>query len=735
MSQPEQRLFQSVGLLLVIILSLVLLALAGRFGFDHYKAQALSTQNLAGYMADTSNRAVLADGSFAVEKGFSDTAREVLYQMQNRHYRQLTLTEKQASDFMDHFVDQLDPTRSIFLASDIIEFKKQEKAALSALVDGDLEPFFDVYAKYQQRIKERYLFLVDYMQECHDEQDFTLDETLDVGRLGGSWPNTVKELDELWRLQHKNATLNLLLTEKDPAETRKILEERYERSIKQLDKVRSDDVFVTVMNMVTTFYDPHSQYFSPKQYENFAIRMNLSLQGLGIVLTTDGEYIKVQRLIPGGPADLSRQIRAGDRIVGVGQGKKEPFVNVIGWRLDDVVPMIRGEVGSTVRLQVIPVDSVNLRQTRVVSMERNEVRLEEQAAQKKMLDMTIGGQEFQLGVIKVPTFYVNFDDQRAGKKDYRSSTRDVLRLLKELETDGAQGLIVDLRDNGGGSLEEAISLSGLFAPSGGPVLQVREENGRIGLMASQKNGYQYRKPVVVIVNRLSASASEIFAAALQDYRRAVIVGERTYGKGTVQRIIMLANGQLKYTSAIFYRINGETTQHQGVMPDIVFPSYLDHKEIGESALKKALPADRIRSLRYSKAAVELPTAAYLVEKHLQNNLLDPDYVHNYKTVSRVTKQREKKKVSLNLSDRKAESDHEQALRLEYENERRRRKQLPLLNSFDELDDEKSEEEEALESEYSLGIEDSDEKPDVTLRAAARILAEMIRYQYRETGSN
>lgn len=728
MGQPSARISRSFVITTAFIL-FIIAAASAFYGIDYFVPLAESRNSSESTDSATGNQTRQGKRWFKAQIEYVVTAREVLEQMQYRHYRQMQLTEKQSAEFTNHLLNQLDPTRAFLLAEDVDGIRRRERQLTSAFLVGRLDPLFEVYNLYQQRMEERYTFLMNLLEKEHAKQDFTVKETLAVDREKAEWAKTSKELDEFWRLQHKSATLNLLLADKTPEEIPDILKDRYKRQISQLEKTRDEDVFVFFMNVLTTFYDPHSQYFSPRQYENFSIRMNLSLQGIGVILKAEGDYATVQRVIPGGPADLSRQLRAGDRIVAAGEGATGEFVNVIGWRLDDVVGLIRGEAGSTVRLQIQPFDSVNQRQYRVVTLERNEVRLEEQAAQKKLLEIDVGDVPFKLGIVKVPTFYVNFDDQRAGKKDYRSSTRDVQRLLSELEADGAQGMVIDLRDNGGGSLEEAISLTGLFVPGGGPVLQVREADNRIGTMTTRPASYQYRKPVVVIVNRLSASASEIFAAALQDYRRAIIVGERTYGKGTVQRIIMLNNGQLKYTSALFYRINGETTQHQGVMPDIVFPSFIDHATVGESALDNALPADRIRALRFPPSPINLPPVPWLIEKHLERNLLDADYVHHYKTVRWVTEQRENPEISLVLSERKAESDHDQALRLQFENERRARKNLPALETADDLKTEEDIDEQILEREYNRSIEDSDEKPDVILRASARILAEMIRYEY------
>ena len=419
---------------------------------------------------------------------------------------------------------------------------------------------------------------------------------LDVENL--QWAKNQAELDDRWRKQLKNQVLSLKLADKPENEIVPTLQKRYTSQLKSVKQYNSQDVFQIYANALTELYDPHTNYLSPRSTENFNINMSLSLEGIGAVLQMDDEYTKVSSLVAKGPADKQGDLQPADRIVAVGQGVDGPLEDVIGWRLDEVVELIRGPKDTTVRLEVIPAKSKSADERKIITIVRNKVKLEEQSAQKKVIEIPEGNKVIKVGVIDIPAFYIDFDAMRRGDKDYKSTTRDVKNLLQELEAEGVDGIIVDLRNNGGGSLQEANELTGLFIEYG-PTVQIRHSSRRVWRDGKRLKGPYYEGPLVVLVNRLSASASEIFAGAMQDYQRGIIVGDRSFGKGTVQTLIPLTEGQLKITESKFYRISGESTQHRGVVPDVEFPSIYDTEEIGESALDHALNWDQISPIRHS----------------------------------------------------------------------------------------------------------------------------------------
>ncbi|MEE9253546.1 MAG: carboxy terminal-processing peptidase, partial [Pseudomonadales bacterium] len=477
-------------------------------------------------------------------------------------------------------------------------------------------------------------------------------------------------------------------------------------------------------------YDPHTQYFSPRTSENFNINMSLSLEGIGAVLRTEDEYTTVVRLVPAGPADKSGLIQPEDRITGVAQGSAGKMVDVVGWRLDDVVELIRGPAGSRVQLEIIPNGQD---ESRTIQITRNTVKLEEQSAQKRILTYELDGRERKIGVIEVPTFYVDFKGQQRGDPNYKSTTRDVRRLIQELTQEGMEGLIVDLRNNGGGSLQESNSLTGLFIKLG-PTVQVKSANNRVNPFYDNDNEVAWGGPLVVLVNRLSASASEIFAGAIQDYQRGIIVGAQTFGKGTVQTLIPLNRGQLKLTQAKFYRISGQSTQHQGVIPDIVYPGIYDAESIGESALDGALPWDVIAPARYRRSEQPIqPLVDTLAKQHEQRVRDDSEFAYLRALAERSREMRGHTLISLNEEKRRAEKAEEDAWRLALENDLRVAKGQAELKSLDELDEEPSTLAQATGGPAPLasvnseaqGIEDESEDVDALLREGGNILLDFI----------
>ena len=609
---------------------------------------------------------------------------EIVDLLKHKHYLKINFDDQLSQKVLDRYLDELDPSHSYFYASDIKEFESNYRLKMDdALLAGNLEPAFIIFNRYQQRIVERLTALVAQIEQDFKGMDFTIDETLLVDRKDVPWPDSEAAMEELWRKRLKNNVLVLKLTDKSMEEIQETLLKRYENQLNRVQQNSSDDAFELYMNGLALSIDPHTQYFSPHRTENFNINMSLSLEGIGAVLQSEDEYTKVVRLIPGGPAERSKLIKAGDRIVGVAQGTEGEMQDIVGWRLDEVVNKIRGPKGSLVRLQVIPVDAADEHQSKIISIVRDKVKLEEQAAKKKIVEVARNGKKYKFGVIDIPTFYADFKGMNAGNPDYKSTTRDVQKLLQELEDEGVQGIIIDLRDDGGGSLQEANSLVGLFIGLG-PTVQVRNANGRINIIRDHDPKLEYTGPLVVLVNRMSASASEIFAGAIEDYNRGIVIGEQTFGKGTVQSLLPLSKGQLKLTTAKYYRISGQSTQDKGVIPDLEYPSIYNSKEIGESSLPDALPYDQIHSIPYQTYYNLAELMPELHKRYDAQMKLNPHYFYIMERKKKAEEMSSKKEVSLSESVRRKESEAAEQWRLNLENKLRRDFNKPPLTSLDEL---------------------------------------------------
>jgi carboxyl-terminal processing protease len=572
--------------------------------------------------------------ALTAEPHHNRTLKLVNYFVERYHYRKTKLDDPLSSQILDRYLDALDANRSYFLASDIESFESFRYELDDYLGAQDTDPLFAIFNTYRARVLDR----IDYALDLLDEGfDFSVDEVYPFDRTEAPWAIDSTDINDLWRRKVKNDYLVLKLEGKEPQEVARTLRDRYQQQKRRVRQISSQDVFQTLVNAYMSAIEPHTGYFSPRATENFKIRMSLSLEGIGAVLHTQNEFTVVQRVVPGGPAELEGTLRSGDRIVGVGQGDTDPVVDVIGWRLDDVVDLIRGPKGSVVRLQLQPDPKTGNTESRILALTRDEIKLEEQAAQSILLEVRSAENVRRIGVIDVPTFYVDFDARARGDSDYRSTTRDVRRLISELESEGMDGLIIDLRGNGGGALAEATALTGLFIVSG-PVVQVRDARGRTRVNRDPSDDIAYSGPLAVIVDRDSASASEIFSGAIQDYQRGLIVGESTYGKGTVQNLIDLDRyaqdpeqslGQLKLTIAQFFRVSGASTQHRGVVPDIVLPGRGADLSYGEKALENALPFAQIDSATFSSYSDGNPgyDLDQLRELHSQRIRSDPDFAY------------------------------------------------------------------------------------------------------------
>jgi carboxyl-terminal processing protease len=641
--------------------------------------------------AMTPPAAVPAVAALAPTEQQNYVARRVSDIIAREHYRRMPLDDRLSSLILDRYLDAIDGGRSYFYASDIAEFEKYRYTLDDAIKSGDVEPAFVIFRRYQQRSRERMNYAIELLSK---KPDFDIDESFNFDREKEPWPANAAEMNELWRKRVKNDALSLVTAGKQWPETVDVLRKRYEHVAKRMDQSKPDDVFEAFMNAFVLSLDPHSNYFSARNSEEYNIQMSLSYEGIGASLQLTDDYVTVIDVIAGGPAAVSGKLSANDRITAVGEGKSGELLDVIGWRLDDVVQKIRGPGGTVVRLQLLPAGAAPGSAQKVIEFTRNRVSLEAQASHKAMRTVVRNGRDVKVGIITVPSFYQDYDASRAGAKDYRSTTRDVQRLIGELRKDGAEVLIMDLRANGGGYLPEAESLTGLFIDRG-PVVQLRDTTGRIEVDDDPDPAIFYSGPMIVLVDRFSASASEIFAGAIQDYGRALIVGQQTYGKGTVQNAHPLNYtifgrkpelGQLNVTIGKYYRITGESTQDRGVTPDISLPSLIDANEVGESTRDRALPWDHIEPASFKAEGDLKPVAATLQKLHDERTANSADFRYLQSDIAALEAMRSQKTLSLNLKTREADRKRQESERLERENAWRTAHDMKPVKGLDEIKD-------------------------------------------------
>ena len=611
-----------------------------------------------------------------IEKQTEQTAlfREILDRLATRHYRGQDINDDLSQRYLSTYIEMLDPLKSYFLQSDIEEFNQWSTKLDDLARRGDVAPGFVMFNRLRDRLLEQLQANIALLESDY-EFDYSVDETLVLDGEERQWMLTESEQRDYWRKRIKDSMIRLLLNDKEPVKARELLVKRFSNQITQMEQRDSQDVFQLYANALASLYDPHTSYFSPRTTENFQINMSLSLEGIGAELRTEDEYTKVARVIPGGPADLQGILKASDKIIAVAQGDEE-LVDVIGWRIDDVVELIRGAKDSTVRLELIEGGSDSADSTKVIAIVRDKVKLEEKSAQSKIININQNGTDLKLGVIDIPAFYMDFEAYRKRDPEYKSTTRDVYKLLSELREEQVDGIVLDLRNNGGGSLHEATMLTDLFIGTG-PVVQIRNAYQQVSRDQRAMMRAAYNGPLLVMINRLSASASEIFAGALQDYGRAVVVGSQSFGKGTVQDVTGLSSGQLKLTVSKFYRVSGDSTQHRGVVPDIEFPSLYDKQEVGESQQDNALPWDNIHSVPFKPLAGVKQFVPLLDAEHKLRISQDPDFLHLVNTLELSNSWDADKAVSLNIEKRRARSSDWDTQRFLLENKRRKLKGLEL----------------------------------------------------------
>ena len=642
---------------------------------------------------------------------------------ENSHYSEIRINDESSSKILESYIDSMDGNKSYFLLSDIENFNNLSNQIDDMIGSQSLQPVFDMYEVYRTRAKERMTYA---LQQLELKKDFTIDENFLFDRSNSTWANTINELNEIWRKRVKNDALNLKLTGKEWSEIQELLNKRYSRFLKQMDQLNNDDVFESFMNAFTHSLDPHSSYMSPRNSEEYQIQMSLSYYGIGATLQIEDDYVLIVNLIPGGPAAIDGKLKPKDKITAVGQGVDGKLIDVIGWRIGDVVELIRGPENTVVKLQILSSGAIPGASEKIINITRNQVKLEDQAAKSNIISVPRENTEWNIGVITIPSFYRDFKSMMDGNRDYASTTKDVKRIIKELKEKNIDALILDLRSNGGGHLTEATALSGLFIENG-PIVQLRNANGRISRLddPDPSRRLAYDGPLIVLVNRFSASASEIFAAAIQDYGRGIIVGQQTFGKGTVQNLYPLNRyikkpkdkefGQLTMTIGKYYRVTGESTQHRGVMPDIELPSHIDLQLVGESTRKTALPWDTIRTAKFKLYNPALENAIpSLSKKSISRSKTNDDLRFLIEEIEKLKNFRAKKTISLNLEQREQERNTEIQDQLKRGNER-----ISALNL--ELGIEAPDFIKSLEELEQLDLPEV----DINLNEAAEIAADLI----------
>lgn len=614
-----------------------------------------------------------------------DTSVAVVDRVGNYHIRPVPLDDDASQRVFERYLGNLDHRRVHFLAADVAALEKYRNQLDDALQEGDLAPAFDIYNTYRRRALERVEYEAALLAKGIDQFDFRIDETVQTDRFEAPWPATREELQGLWRRALKSRVLNGKLAGETMEAVADILAKRVKNRLRGIRQTRSEDVFRIYINAFTSTYDRHTQYFSPRESEDFNISMSLSLEGIGAVLGVEGDYTVVEQLVPGGPADRGGDLAPADRIVAVSQSAKEPFVDIVGWRTDDVVQLIRGPKDSPVLLKVIPAGA-DASVTQVVTIVRNVVQLEDQAVSKTMLNIMRDGREYRIGVVDVPIFYLDFEGVQAGEAHAKSSTRDVARLIEELKADGAEALVVDVRNNGGGSLQEAVALTGLFMDSG-PVVQVSNLRRPPSQHRDTDGATAWTGPLAVMVNQLSASASEIFAGAVQDHGIGIVVGAKTFGKGTVQMLLDLRRGQLKLTRQKFFRVSGQGTDQNGVEPDIAFPlpafprrrAYADQGAI-------SLPGEQVAAADFQPAGTVAPFLATLRSRHEERAHRDPEFAYLRGWRQHTEQLQERDSLSLNEAVRLAEKAAMDDKVLALENARLVAKEEAPVASLQELNE-------------------------------------------------
>ena len=640
-------------------------------------------------------------------------ANEIIEILENHHFTKKKYVSIKP-EALDSFLDRLDPSRSIFLEQEINDFSDDLDPVINDQ-SASLEKAFNIFGLYRSRYSERYHLQKSLLSEI-ENLDLRQNRKILKDRSESKRKETTEDLKVLWEDLLINDVIQLNLNGNDLNETGIKLTKRIDNQFNFFERTTSDDVVDLYINSIALSYGPHTTYMSPKRTEDFDIDMSLSLEGIGALLSTDGLYTTISSLVPGGPAEKSDKLKPNDRIVGVAQETEDEITDVIGWRIDDVVQLIRGPKDTEVKLEVIPSTSLDESQTKIITLTRNVVKLEDQAAEKRIINIKNADSEFKLGVVELPAFYMDFNAYQRREYDFRSSSKDVKNLIRTMKNNDIDGLIIDLRNNGGGSLLEANALAQLFLGAG-PKVQVKTSSGSIHGLGERRGFQFYDGPLAILVNRFSASASEILAGAIQDYERGLVLGTDTFGKGTVQRVQSLSLGQIKFTESKFYRVSGKSTQNKGISPDIYLPSPIDTEEIGENKLPGALEYDSIAKTKVRDFNRIIASTDLLTSEHAERINKSGLFKHLEKMKTWRKIQQDEKYLDLNIDNRRASKENAEAELLAMENDFRKKIGLNTFESYQAfLDREEAEEEPDIEEEILL--------------EAANVLSDFIKYSYK-----
>jgi carboxyl-terminal processing protease len=654
---------------------------------------------------------------------------EVFQKITNEHFfNEKDLTSINSKIF-DSLLNRLDSQKIYFTEHEISTFRKKfynfdskrsfkKKYKKNSLCSIDLKSKYEFINLYFNRLIEATNFQIKEINK--KKFDFTKDEKIIIDGDQKEWQRSKYELKKTWKKLAKNDVLTSILVEKGLEEATETIKKRYKNRLRRISQRNEEDIFSISMNNLTSYFDPHSSYFSPKSAEDFEMTMSLKLEGIGALLTTEDDYPTIVSVVPGGPAEKTGKINPDDKIVKISQVEElnSTPIDVVGWRIDEVVQLIRGKAGTKVELELIPAKTEDFSERKIVTIIREEVKLEEQAAKSRVIEIKKNMKKFKIGIIELPTFYIDFNAWRNRDSNFRSSSRDVENILREFNDQGVEGVLIDLRGNSGGSLYEANKLTGLFV-SAGATLLVKESNGNIKPWGDIRAKQVWKKPLVVMVDRYSASASEIFAGAIQDYERGIIIGHKTFGKGTVQKLDDLSSGQIKITESKFYRITGAGMQNKGIHPDVVLPSTWDIEEIGESSYDTALPWDEIKPIPFIKFSMDQSLISQLKNEHSLRLDKNPNLQYILDIRERYQTQKDKNIISLNIEDRRSEKKARQVWALNTENKRRTSLNLEVFTSYKDMTDYNDAKEEK-KIEFEIEIDD-----DYLLNEGAHILLDFM----------
>ena len=621
---------------------------------------------------------IVADDYVKIEISDSkkELSKEIFKKLERDHYLKKIKKDNLNEDYFLAIIKRVDESKNLFIADEIQEYIKKSKNFTEYTFDIELA--YELINLYFERLVEFSNFQIGLIEE--NKFDFTKDEYLDIFYEDNEWQSNFKDLKRLWRLETKNDLLVAKMSESSSSEPNSDLIKRYKNRIRRINQQKEEDIFSLAINILTNQFDPHSSYLSPRSAEDFDVNMSLKLSGIGALLGVEDDYTKIINLVPGGPAEKSGKINPEDRITKIRQVGSSEYEDVVGWRIDEVVDLIRGEAGTEVEIEFISFDSDN-DSSKLVILKREEIKLEDRAAKSEIIDINNN----KIGIIDLPSFYIDFEEYQKRKKDYRSSSNDVKNILKEFNESNVDAVILDLRNNGGGALIEANKIIGLFVSSG-PTVQVKQSRGYIQPYGSSRADQVWEKPLLVLVNRYSASASEIVAGAIQDYKRGIVVGQRTFGKGTVQSLENLSSGQIKITESKYYRINGMSTQNKGVVPDIELPVTWDIDTVGESSYPTAMAWDVIRPYRHKKFKLDEELIEQVISQFEFRLSDEPNLNYLKKVRNRYDLNKNKKLLSLNINNRKTQKELRKDWLLEIENERRSGLGLNVFLTYSEMEE-------------------------------------------------